>query len=53
MDVILLTRSATFYPIQGGAVAVTRRQDGAEVEDKGHLNDFFVNFVFVRVLCIV
>jgi hypothetical protein len=42
-----------FRPALGGAAAAARRRHGLEVEDKGHLKDFAVIFVFVEVFCIV
>jgi hypothetical protein len=47
-DVIFLTGLATSHP-----QPTTSVQHGEEVEDKGHIKNFVVIFIFVKVFCIV
>jgi hypothetical protein len=38
-------------PALRGAAATARRRHGLKVEDKGHLKNFDVIFVFVEMFC--
>jgi hypothetical protein len=40
-------------PALEGAAAAARRRHGLEVEDKGHLRDFVIIFIFIEMLCTV